>query len=311
MTTKAPETPSASQKTPVLGRGLNALMPWQRPAKPLLAPTSSDDPSEPSLPLMELPLHAIQPGPFQPRQHFDPTGLEELARSIQQRGLIQPIVVRPSHKAGEYEIIAGERRFRASKQAGLSTIPALVRRDLSAQDAFVMALVENLQRADLGPLEEAEALSRLLHEFGWTHQTLGEALGRSRSSVTNTLRLLDLTPPVRDLLASHQIEPGHAKMLCSLTAEAQILWATRVLEHHWSVRALEKALLETRHSKGAPPQNKTPPKAPDPDVRRLEQRLSEQLSAKVSIQHQVSGRGKLIVQYHSVEELEGILEHIR
>jgi ParB family chromosome partitioning protein len=249
----------------------------------------------------------IQPGKYQPRQSMDEDRLQELAASIKAQGLIQPIVVR-AIGAQRFEIIAGERRWRAAQLAGLREIPALVR-EVKDQAVVAMALIENIQREELAPLEEAFALQRLISEFKLTHQSAADAIGRSRASVSNLLRLLELPDEIKRLLESHRLDMGHARALLTLDAKLALALARQAAEHGWSVRELEDA---ARKSQTAP-KGKAKAAAParDADIVSLERELAEKLAAKVSVQHGRGGRGKLVIAYHSVEELEGILERIR
>jgi ParB family chromosome partitioning protein len=273
----------------------------------VLLGTPEDDSAAPDGELQQLRLDRIQPGKFQPRQAMDPERLTELAASIKAQGVIQPIVVRPIGGA-RFEIIAGERRWRAALQAGLGEIPALVR-EVPDQAVVAMALIENIQREELTPLEEAQALHRLIAEFKYTHQQTADALGRSRASVSNLLRLLDLPPAIKQLLEQHQLEMGHARALLTLDPALALKLATQAAEHGWSVRELEAA---ARRAQTTPTgkAGKTAPKR-DANIESLERELAGKLATKVSIQHARGGRGKLVITYHSLDELDGILERIR
>ncbi|MFT3791147.1 MAG: ParB/RepB/Spo0J family partition protein [Rudaea sp.] len=264
------------------------------------------DTAAPGDDLRALPVARIAPGKYQPRRVFDETKLAELAASIKAQGMIQPIVVRPVG-AQRYEIIAGERRWRAAQLAGLAEIPAVVR---EAADPAVaaMTLIENIQREDLSALEEAHALRRLIDEFEHTHQQVAEAIGRSRSAVSNLLRLLDLPAEIQRLLKEGRIETGHAKALATLQPALALGLARRAAEHGWSVRELEAA---ARKAQTAPQGKAKKAAARDADIVALERELSEKLAARVAIQHGNHGRGKLVIGYHSLDELEGILEKIR
>jgi len=264
--------------------------------------------------LAHLALDVLQRGKYQPRVDMRQEALEELAISIRNQGLIQPIVVRPLQGAGatRYEIIAGERRWRAAQIAGLKTIPALIRR-VPDDAAIAMALIENIQREDLNPLEEARALERLIAEFKVTHQQAADAVGRSRAAVSNLLRLLELAPEVSMLVEKRQLEMGHARALLGLpNRRQQLQLAEQVVREGLSVRATEAAV-----RKLAAPAEATPRAADaathkaDPNVTALQQDLAERLGAKVLIQQGSGGRGKLIVSYNSLDELDGILGHIR
>jgi len=294
-----------SGKKPSLGRGLAEL-------SPLLA-RRADAPAPPPLAgdrLANLPLDLLQRGKYQPRMDMRPESLSDLADSIKSKGLVQPILVRPlaGGNAGEsqrYEIIAGERRWRAAQMAGIAEIPAVIR-DVPDESALAMSLIENIQREELNPLEEARALKRLIEEFGLTHQAAAEAVGRSRAAVSNLLRLMELADEVKQLVEERSIEMGHARALLSLTSRRQqIEVATLVAKKALSVRETEA--LVRRLLAPPPPHPATPP---DPDIRRLELDLADKLGAKVAFQHTASGKGKLVVAYNSLDELEGILAHI-
>jgi ParB family chromosome partitioning protein len=284
---------SAAKRRGGLGRDLDVL----------LREPEAEAPVEGDLRLLDT--GRIQAGKYQPRQNFDETQLQELAASIKTQGVIQPIVVR-AIAAQRFEIIAGERRWRAAQIAGLTQIPAVVR-EVNDQSAVKMALVENIQREELAPLEEAHALQRLIVEFKLTHQQAADEIGRSRAAVSNLLRLLELPEPIKQLLAAHQLDMGHARALLTLDAKLALGLARQAAEHGWTVRQLEDA---ARRAQAAPKTKATPAKR-DADIVALERELAEKLAAKVSIQHGRGGGGKLVVTYHSVEELEGILERIR
>jgi ParB family chromosome partitioning protein len=249
---------------------------------------------------------SIQPGKYQPRQTMDQEHLQELAASIKAQGVIQPIVVR-AIAAQRFEIIAGERRWRAAQLAGLSEIPAVVR-EVNDQSAVKMALVENIQREELAPLEEAQALQRLIVEFKLTHQQAADEIGRSRAAVSNLLRLLDLPERIKELLQQHKLDMGHARALLTLEPKLALGLARQAAERGWSVRELEDA---ARKAQSAPKAKAKSAPARDADIVALERELAEKLAAKVSVQHGRGGRGKLVIAYHSLEELEGILERIR
>lgn len=251
---------------------------------------------------------SLQPGRYQPRQAFDEESLEELVASIREHGVLDPILVRAAG-AQRFEIIGGERRWRAAQQAGLAEIPALVR-ELTDQQAALVALVENIQREDLAPLEVAQSLKQLMAEFKLTQEAAADKVGRSRAAVANLLRLLTLPEAVKELLAARKIDMGHARALVTLDPKLATQLARQAAERGWSVRELEDAV---RRAQGAP-QGKAKSKATharDPDIVALERELAEKLAAKVSVQHGGGGRGKLVIAYHSLEELEGILERIR
>jgi len=260
----------------------------------------------------KVPIEFLKPNPRNPRRTFSETELGELADSIKSRGLVQPILVRPLPRPSlsesqRYEIIAGERRWRAAQMAGLAEIPAVIR-DVPDEDAVAMALIENIQREDLNPLEEARALLRLIEEFGLTHQAAAEAVGRSRAAVSNLLRLMELTDEVKEMLEGRRIEMGHARALLGLAQRRQqIEVANLVAQKQLSVRDTE-ALVRRIIS---PPAAASAPAAVDPDIRRLETEIADKLGAKVAFHHAASGKGKLIVSYNSLDELEGILAHIQ
>ncbi len=290
-----------------LGRGLDALL-----SKPMVAISRPDSASEDSEGLKNLPLELLQRGQYQPRVDMRQDSLQELAESIKQQGIVQPIVVRPISKKGDtqhYEIIAGERRWRAAQMAGLADIPAIVR-DVSDDSAIAMALIENIQRENLNPLEEARALDRLIREFDLTHAEAAKAVGRSRASVSNLLRLQDLSDKVKPLLEDRQIEMGHARALLSISGPSQQFAAARqVIKKGLSVRNTEKLVKQMLDGGSAAPAKKVP--AQDGDIRRLEIEVSEKLGAKVRVEHTPKGAGKIVINYNSLDELDGILKHIR
>jgi ParB family chromosome partitioning protein len=285
-----------------LGRGLDALLGSAQSSTP--AEESSTQEATPHT----LPVDLIQRGRYQPRRDFNPDSLQELADSIAAQGVIQPIVVRPIED-GHYEIIAGERRWRASQQAGLDKVPVVVR-DVTEQGAMAMGLIENIQRDDLNPLEEATALHRLLNEFELTHQQVAQAIGKSRTTVTNMLRLLELTDGVKQMMEKHLIEMGHARALLGLKGEAQTAAGRRVANQGLSVRETEKLVrrLQSEESDNEPSKKV---KKEDPDVKRLEDDLTQKLGARVNIQQGSKGKGKLVIAYNSLDELDGILGHIK
>lgn len=298
-----------------LGRGLDALLGGMRePAaegeSEEASPTSAA--AEEQLPRDErvwsLPVDLIQRGRHQPRRDFDPDSLRELADSISAQGVIQPIAVRPIGE-GRYEIIAGERRWRAAQQAGLAEIPVVVR-DVDEQAAIAIALIENIQRDDLNPLEEAEGLARLLSEFGLTHQQVAEAVGKSRTTVTNLLRLLELNDDLKQYLRDGRLEMGHARALLGLRGPAQSKAAAEVVARGLSVRETEKLVRQAQLADQAPGRVEPKP-ALDPNIRRLQDDLTDRLGARVLIQHGDRGTGKLVIAYNSLDELDGILAHIK
>jgi ParB family chromosome partitioning protein len=258
----------------------------------------------------------LQRGRYQPRTDMRQESLEDLADSIRAQGVVQPIVVRPvgstedSETETRYEIVAGERRWRAAQIAGLDTIPAVVRQ-IPDEAAVAMALIENIQREDLNPLEEAQALSRLIAEFDMTHQQAAGAVGRSRAAVSNLLRLLELGEEVKKLVEARKLEMGHARALLALTdPAAQLEAARRVAKGQLSVRATEQLVQKLAAPRKKPSAGKRV-KTVDPDVRRLESQVAERLGARVELEHGAGGKGRLVIRYNSLDELEGILEHIR
>ena len=278
-----------------LGRGLDALLGGDAEREP----TSEGDGE-----LRTLTIAKIQPGRYQPRHAMDPERLDELAASIRAQGVIQPIVVREISR-DRYELIAGERRWRAAQKAGLTEIPALIK-EVPDQAVVAMALIENIQRENLSPLEEAQALSRLIQEFHLTHQETADAVGRSRAAVSNLLRLLDLPAEVKRLLDERKLDMGHARALATLPEDRATLLALQAAEHGWSVRELEEAARRAETT----PKGKAKKAARDPNIAALERDLAEKLATRVVIAHARSGRGKLVIHYHSVDELDGILERV-
>lgn len=290
-----------SNKKRGLGRGLDALL-----GDSALTRDDNTPPPAPVVGVQELPVDLVARSRFQPRQEFNQDALQELADSIRAQGVVQPIVVRPyPGQNGRYELIAGERRWRATQLAGLHNIPAVVR-EVDDQAAMAMALIENIQREALNPIEEATALHRLIDEFGLTHEQTAEAVGRSRVAVTNLLRLLQLEPTVKDMLMKRELEMGHARALLSLQGISQINTARDVAKRGLSVRETEALVKHT----GSKSTNKPAPKL-DADTQRLQQDLSEKLGAKVELQHAGKGKGKLVIHYNSLDELDGILDHIK
>ncbi len=295
---------SLARKTKGLGRGLDAL---------LGASLAAEKENAVSEAVQHLPVTALRPGRFQPRTRMDPGALEELAasiRSIRAQGVMQPILVREvSHE--QYEIIAGERRWRAAQMAGMVTVPCLVR-VVEDEAALALALIENIQREDLNPIEEAQALQRLIDEFGLTHQQAADAVGRSRSAVTNLLRLLELPEPVRELVLAGDLDMGHARALLPLALlaqEQQLALAQQAVARGWSVRETERAVKRLLEA----PQRPTKP-AKDPDWQRLETRLSERLGAPVRIERRANGRangqGRLEIGFAAWDELDRLLQRL-
>ena len=297
-----------------LGRGLDALLAGSAEPQPVPKPDSTgaaagDSSAAPTAAqtatgVAEIAVEQIFRGQYQPRRHFDEAALEDLAQSIKSQGLMQPIVLR-KRALGGFEIVAGERRWRAAQLAGLQAVPAVVR-DIDDESAMAMALIENIQREDLNPLEEAVAMQRLRDEFELTQQQLAETLGKSRVAVANTLRLLNLAPTARTLLERGEIEMGHARALLSLEPSKQDALAREVADRSLSVRETERRV---RAMQG-PAKPVKASRIKDADTLRLEQQLSEKLGAPVVIAHGDNGKGKLTIEYNSLAELDGILGHI-
>jgi ParB family transcriptional regulator, chromosome partitioning protein len=318
-------------KKPTLGRGLADLLGQARAGTPPPAsatlPAAAPSAPPPGEQLWRLPVELLQRGRYQPRADLRNDTLADLADSIRQQGVIQPIVVRPLMPTGgesvggaeqRYEIIAGERRWRAAQLAGLTEIPAIIRQ-VPDEAAVAMALIENIQRENLNPLEEARAFERLIAEFGLTHQQVAEAVGRSRAAVTNLLRLIELAPEVGELVERRELDMGHARALLGLeNLRKQHELALLVVKKGLSVRETEALVrrlnqpAEDRNAgHGADGQEGGRSGARDPNVRRLESELADKLGAKVQIQHAASGRGKLVVAYNTLDELDGILSHFQ
>lgn len=282
-----------------LGRGLDALLGGDDVALPSAA--QADTPHE-------LAIDQLQPGKYQPRSRMDQEALKELAESIKSQGVIQPILVRPTQRnTGEagFEIVAGERRWRAARMAGLPTVPVVVR-DIPDPQALAIALIENIQREDLNPLEQAQGIQRLTNEFGMTHQQAAEALGRSRTAITNLLRLLELAPPVRELLAQGKLDMGHARALLALPALRQVELANDIVARGLNVREVEKRVGELV----ARPKPRVP-RTVDRDVARLEEDLAQKLGTQVQIKQKGKGRGLLIIEYANLDQLDGLLEKLK
>ena len=297
-----------------LGRGLDALLskPSATASETAAAPQPAIEAPQPGDVLKKVPIEQLQRGEYQPRMDMRQDSLEDLARSIEAQGVVQPIVVRPVEAADgstvRYEIIAGERRWRAAQLAGLDEIPAVIR-DVEDNAAIAMALIENIQRGNLNPLEEANALNRLIDEFDLTHAEAAEAVGRSRASVSNLLRLLDLSDKVKPLLESRELEMGHARALLALSDAGKQLEAARaVIRKGLSVRATEALVKKLQ---GGRPAKKAPAASANADIRRLETEMSDTLGARVKIDHSSKGFGKLVISYNNLDELDGILKHIK
>ncbi len=280
-----------------LGRGLDALL----GGDDSVAPPATAAPGEIQ---HELPVDRLQPGKYQPRTHIDAEALKALSESVKTQGVIQPILVR-SVGGGMHEIIAGERRWRAARMAGLQAVPVLIR-DIPDSQALAVALIENIQREDLNPLEQAQGIQRLTHEFGLTHQAAADALGRSRAAVTNLLRLLELAPPVRELLAQSKLDMGHARALLALPALHQVELANEIAAKGLSVREVEKRVGELV----ARPKPRVP-RSVDRDVERLQEDLAQTLGTAVQLKQKGKGRGLLIIEYRSLDQLDTLMEKLK
>jgi ParB family transcriptional regulator, chromosome partitioning protein len=272
-----------------LGRGLDALLAGDEGKKEVQR---------------SLPVGDLQPGKYQPRTQMDPASLDELAASIRAQGLMQPILVRPI-SVDRYEIIAGERRWRAAQLAGLKEVPTLIR-EIPDDAALAMALIENIQRENLNPLEEALGLQRLVDEFAMTHQQAADAVGRSRPAASNLLRLLQLAQPVQDMLMAGEIDMGHARALLPLSSVLQVQLAQRIAQKGLSVREAERLVQREM----TPPSTRVPPK-PDRDLLRLQEELSDRLGATVAIKTNRKGAGKLTIDFSDLDQLEGLLTLLR
>ncbi|MCU0951471.1 MAG: ParB/RepB/Spo0J family partition protein [Burkholderiaceae bacterium] len=277
-----------------LGRGLDALLGGEPPAAPAGAPQT-------------LPIARLRAGKYQPRTKMNPESLAELADSIRAQGVMQPILVRPV-EGDQYEIIAGERRFRASQLAGLAEVPVLVK-NVPDEAALAMALIENIQREDLNPLEEAQGVQRLIREFDFTHEQAAQAIGRSRSATSNLLRLLNLAAPVQEMLLGGQLDMGHARALLAVDAAQQVQLGHQVVLKGLSVREAE-ALVTRSQQEHAGTGTRAAPKR-SRDVERLEEELADALGAVVHLAADAKGRGKLVIQFSSLDQLDGIVERLR
>jgi ParB family transcriptional regulator, chromosome partitioning protein len=301
--------PSTAKKRG-LGRGLEALL------GPKGAAGAVALEAQPGESLLRLPVSRLQPGRFQPRTGMDPAKLDELADSIRAQGVIQPIVVREIGRDGtgvRYEIIAGERRWRASQLAGLDEIPAVVRA-VDDHAVVAMALIENIQREDLNPLEEAQALHRLIEEFDLTHAQAASAVGRSRAAVSNLLRLLELPADIRVLVETRALEMGHARALLTLAPQAAVALARQAAEQGWSVREVEHRVQQLASGKlpaGGRARGKAAKAKPQADIAALESELAETLGTRVVVAHGRSGKGRLVIHYADLDSLEGVLERLR
>lgn len=284
-----------------LGRGLEMLLSQKS------AEVATDSQSGDKSAVKELAIDKLMPGQYQPRRFFDESALEALANSIKSQGIIQPIVVRSVKGDSRFEILAGERRWRASQLAGLERVPVIFK-EMSDQEALAVALIENIQREDLNPVETAIALKRLIEEFSLTHQEVGDVIGRSRSSITNTLRLLDLAPEVQALLSEGKLDMGHARALLALPAKKQLAVAKQVVEHALTVRDTERLVKQQLAGNNVKDVKKT---EKDPDLLSLERNLSEILGAMTEIKARKKGKGEVVIRYNSLDELDGILLKIK
>ena len=302
--TAAKNAQKAPAKKRGLGRGLEALLgPKAAAEAPSLEATPQDT-------LRRMQVSALSPGRYQPRRNMDEAKLGELADSIRAQGVIQPIVVREVE--GSFEIIAGERRWRASQLAGLDEIPVVVR-EVDDRTVVAMALIENIQREDLNPLEEAQALQRLIDEFDLTHAEAAEAVGRSRAAVSNLLRLLELPPAIRALLEARRLEMGHARALLTLSPDMASKLASDAAEHGWSVREVEHRVQQLVSGKvpGASARKSSGRAAPHADIASLERELGETLGTRVVVQHGRGNKGRLVIHYSDLDTLDGVLERLR
>ena len=277
-----------------LGRGLDALL-------------SGNDEIAAKESLQSLALDRLRPGKYQPRTRMDEASLDELAQSIREHGVMQPVLVRPV-EGGRFEILAGERRWRAAQRAGLKELPVLVK-NVPDSSALAIGLIENIQREDLNPLEQANGLARLIDEFGLTHDAVAKAIGRSRSAVTNLLRLRELAKPVQEYLMAGKLDMGHARALLGLAAGAQTAAAARVVAQGLSVRDTERLVHHLAHPGKA--RAKRGARPADPDVARLAESLAETLGAKVAIEAKQDGSGRLVISYSSLDQLDGIIAKLR
>lgn len=300
--------PPAAGKKRSLGRGLEALLgPKAAAEAPALEATAHDA-------LRQLPIDALTPGQYQPRQRMDSDRLQELSESIKAQGVIQPIVVRQvkGPAGATYEIIAGERRWRASQLAGLREVPVVVR-EVDDRTVVAMALIENIQREDLNPLEEAQALQRLIDEFELTHAAAAAAVGRSRAAVSNLLRLLELPAAIRELVESRALEMGHARALLPLGEQAAVALAKQAVDQGWSVREIEHRvqLLSAGKLANGSRRKAKPAARPAADIATLERELAESLGTRVNVLHGRGGKGRLVIHYSDLDTLDGVLERLR
>ncbi len=294
-----------SGKKKGLGKGLDALLGGELGAPIAEQKIEASSDQDNTQGLTELPVEFLQRGKYQPRKDMNPAALDELAESIRRQGIMQPIMVRPLAK-DSYEIVAGERRWRAAQLAGLATVPVIIK-VISDEDAIALALIENIQREDLNAMEEALALTRLQEEFGYTQTEVAEAVGKPRSTVANLMRLTALQPEVALLLERGDIDMGHGRALLGLEGSSQLEVARLVVGKGLTVRQTEALIRQWQNKQQTP----APATSKNPDIQRLEQKLSEQLGAGVAIQHSSGGKGKMVIRYNSLDELDGILTHIK
>ena len=298
----------ATKKLKGLGRGLDALLGGDLdPSNPASNPGTPNGHTT-----QEMSVSVMQPGKYQPRTRMDETGLTELAASIKTQGIMQPILVRPVGKSGgkiKYEIIAGERRFRAAQMAGLEQVPVLVR-DVDDRTAAAMALIENIQREDLNPLEEAQGINRLINEFDFTHEQAAQAVGRSRSAVSNLLRLMNLAGPVQTMLMAGDIDMGHARALLAVDAATQITLANLVIAKRLSVRETEK-LVQRAQEEAAGTIEQRPVREKSGDILRLEEELSDALATPVVFKMGAKGKGQVVIDFADLDVLDGLLARLR
>lgn len=285
-----------------LGKSLDALLAYTNPEADTISTADADTPSAQDT-LTRLPVEQIQRGKYQPRRDMDPQALDELANSIRAQGIIQPLIVRPV--GSKYEIIAGERRWRAAQLAGLDHVPVVIR-DIPDKAAIAIALIENIQRENLNPIEEANALDRLIHEFDMTHQQVADAVGKSRTTVTNLLRLLALPPEVKQMMEKGQLEMGHARTLITLPVALQLEAAQTIVARGLSVRETENLVRQLQAPRLVPSR-----KPQDPDISRLQEMLSRQFHLRVAIQCNAKGKGKLVIHYRNLKELDKLLAQIQ
>lgn len=284
-----------------LGKSLDALLAYTQTETPNMADNSAENSGQLAQEtLCQISVDRLRRGKYQPRREMDPQALEDLANSVRTQGIIQPLIVRPM--GDQYEIIAGERRWHAAQLAGLDTVPVIIR-NIPDEAAIAIALIENIQRENLNPIEEATALNRLMEEFGMTHQQVAEAVGKSRASVSNLLRLLNLPPKVKYLLENGSIEMGHARTLITLPEHLQIQAAEMIVERGMSVRETENFVRRLQVT--VQPSGKKPV---DPDIQKLQDSLSKQFKLRVAVQCNAKGKGKLVIHYRNLKELDGLLE---